>query len=556
MKTRAVLHGVAVVLLLTLAGVSAATAGQVSVAILPFDVNAQEKLDYLRDGLQEMLASRLGASDGVTVLSRDQVRKALPEGARVSPETARAAAAKMGASHVLYGSLTLVGNSLSLDARLVDAGGASKSFYAEGQGLEALIPKVTEISSQIVSALTGVAPVRPAAAPKATPNAPAPPAAPAAPAAPQGLNVPQAPAVVGIITATAATAAPAAPAPVTSPAEAVIKLNDEKGGPWRSRTLPFDVVGLAVADVDGDGRQEVVLLDARHVYVYRIERGDAVELQSWEAPRSWDCKAIDAADLNGDGRAEIYVTAIVNHKSASFVLEENGGKLAKVIDGVPYYLRVIDYPGEGKVLIGQEMDRDAAFRPGIYRMRRSGAKLEQGEILTSNVKFDVFNILPLSHEGKVDYLAVQSDELLHLWAEGKDDWRSQDCYAGSRNYVEMQSRTFSQDDNVREYLPQRLLALEGGRFVGAVVSTGGVSRWLATYKHYSGGELRLLTRNPQGLAVAWTSPGIDAYIADIAAGDVDGDGQQEWVAAVSMKGSWNPLASEKSGLVVYRLPGH
>ncbi len=538
----------ALVAALALLGLMAGGVGaaQIKVAILPFEVNAQQSLDYLREGLSDMLASRLGADEAIEVVGREQVAAALGEGARLTAEKARSVGKKLAASHVLYGSLTLVGNGLSLDARLLEVAGGTKSFFAEGQGIEQLIPKVGELSSQVCTALTGRAPVvaqAAAAAPQPASQAAPPSVAPAAPGA--------------LVTATAAVQ-PAAPAPAALPpgprAEGpFVKLNDETGA-WKSRTLPFDVRGVAVADVDGDGRLEIVFLDQRHVYVYRLENAALAELHRWEAPRAADCLSVDAADINRNGRAEVYVSAIVNKQPSSFVLEMAGAKIAQVADQIEFYLRVVDYPGEGPILIGQRMDRDAAFRPGIFRLAWSGGKLAPGEPLTQDKRLTVYNMLPVAREGKVDYLAVLSDDLLHLYSQGEEEWRSADYFAGSRLYVEIHSKNVSREEPIRDYLPQRMLCVDGGRLVAAVANKSFISHWLKTYKNYAGGELRLLAWGPQGPSEAWTSRPMDAYIADIAAGDIDGDGTVELLAAASLKGSWNPLARSKSGLTVYRLP--
>jgi len=534
--------GVAALALALLLGV-VSVGWAASVAILPFEVNAQDRLDYLREGLSDMLASRLGGSDGVETVARERVAAALPAGGgRLSDDKARAVGAKLGASHVLYGSLTVIGNSLSLDARLVEVKGGTRAFFAEGQGIDSLIPKVGEISAQAAAALTG-RPAPLAAAPRPAP------VAPAAPAAPAGVPT----ATASLVAATATPAAPIVAAPAQTPGDAFVKLNDETGA-WRSRPLSFDVRGMALADVDGDGRNEIVFLDDHIVYVYRYDKQNLVELERWEAPKAADCLTVDAADLNGNGRAEIYVTALRNKKLASFVLELTGTKLVKLVDGIDYFLRVVDYPGQGKVLVGQRMDRDAPYRPGICRLSWQGKTLQPGEVYTEEVRFTVYNWQPVAQESGVGCLSIQSDDLLHLYAAGAEEWRSQDYYAGSRLYFDLFSRKVSNDEPQREYLPQRVLSIDGGRLIAGVANKGFISRWLKTYKDYAGGEVRLLTWNPQGLNEAWASRPIDGYIADIAAGDLDGDGALELLAAVSMKSSWNPIQRTKSGLVVYRLP--
>ena len=534
------------VLVLLLGAAASAAAAQPRVAILPFEVNAEARLDYLREGLGDMLASRLGIDEAIQVVGREQVRAALGEGGRLSDEKARALAARLGATHALYGSLTVIAGSLSLDARLVPLEGVSKAFFAEGQGMESLIPKGTELSSQVNAALTGrtAAPAATAAQARPAAQPPAPAAMQAAPAAP----APAAPAV-----ALGASAVPPVQ-PAAPPGEGpFIRLNDESQA-WRSRTLSFDVRGLAVADIDGDGRLEIIFLDERRVHVHRMEQANLVEVTKYEAPRSFECLGVDAADLNGNGRAEIYVTAMSNHKLASFVLELAGSKLGRMMDGLDYYLRVVDYPGAGRILVGQRMDREAAFKPGIFRLSWQGQGLVEGESLTTQDKLNVFNFSPIPYEKGVGYLAILSDDLLHLYSAGSEEWRSQDYYAGSHLYVEFYSRQVSQEEATREYLPQRILTIDGGKLIAAVANKGVLSRWLKTYKKYAGGELRLLGWNPHGLSEVWVSRAIEGYVADIAAGDIDGDGALELLAAVSMKTGWNPLNRAKSGLVVYRMP--
>lgn len=569
---------------------AARAAAEVTLAILPFEVNAQDKLDYLREGLCDMLSSRLGANEAISVIGRDQLRPVLVEGQKMTPDKARALAAKLGAKGVLYGSLTVIGNGLSLDATLIEASGAQKSFYAEGQGLEALIPKVTEISSQVSVALTGVPLVQQAAAPAPKPAAlavsqPSAPVVALAPVAAAGLAAPAVQAVQNAAqgtaqgtlqgaaeTATKAVQAPVVQAAATPPPPAAASIvpvavslpsdkpgatkggNKDESGVWRSRLLPIQARGMALGDIDGDGRQEIVLLDGGRLLVYRLESGQLVELYSYEFPRATDCLSVDAADVKGGGRAQIYVTALRNKQPASFVLELEGSRLVKTADDIEYYLRAVNYPGQGPVLMGQKMDYHSAFKPGIYRMRWSGKALEPDELLSSDSRVNVYSILPVKREDRLVTVALLSDDYLHVFNGKDEEWRSADYFGGSNLFVETYPRSIPNEEPMREYLPQRLVGVDGGRYIAVVAHKGTVSHWLARYKNYTSGEVKLLAWNPQGLSEAWVSPVLDGYICDIAVGDIDGDGHAELVAAVVGSGGWNPLASSKTGLVVFRLP--
>ena len=62
-------------LLFTAAGSAAETAKKV--AILPFEINAPKDLSYLREGIMDMLASRISWEGKVEVIEEQLVKEAL-----------------------------------------------------------------------------------------------------------------------------------------------------------------------------------------------------------------------------------------------------------------------------------------------------------------------------------------------------------------------------------------------------------------------------------------------------------------------------------------------
>jgi len=48
-----------------------------SIAVLPFTVNSQENIDYVKQGVWDMLISRLSMNDSLSVVSKDQVSSAI-----------------------------------------------------------------------------------------------------------------------------------------------------------------------------------------------------------------------------------------------------------------------------------------------------------------------------------------------------------------------------------------------------------------------------------------------------------------------------------------------
>ena len=82
------------VLLIALSTSVFAAAKTATVAIVPFKVNAEKDMSFLRDGVYDMLSSRLTKEGEVEVLNRQTVEKALPSTA--GPLTEAAAGSSAG----------------------------------------------------------------------------------------------------------------------------------------------------------------------------------------------------------------------------------------------------------------------------------------------------------------------------------------------------------------------------------------------------------------------------------------------------------------------------
>ena len=125
-----------------------------SVAILPVVIHAAEQQDYLRDGLADMLASRLGQQPGIGVILVDD-----PAKATLDPSAARAAAQGVGAQWVLFGSFTRFGEGASLDMQClpVAAPGAPgpRSIFVQSAQIAELIPRLDGLAERVALHVLG-----------------------------------------------------------------------------------------------------------------------------------------------------------------------------------------------------------------------------------------------------------------------------------------------------------------------------------------------------------------------------------------------------------------
>ena len=132
--------------------------GTSKVAILPFQTNANENIDYIKRGIREMLTARVTYGDDLSVVEHHLVKDAL---SRVGPsELTKQGVQKLGstleADYVIFGSISKIGNNVSIDISMLNVlqGGITKPVFAQSVGLDEVIPKVSSLAQEIVDSIT------------------------------------------------------------------------------------------------------------------------------------------------------------------------------------------------------------------------------------------------------------------------------------------------------------------------------------------------------------------------------------------------------------------
>lgn len=159
-----------------LVGSAASAAPPIRVALLPVVVHSLDQQAYLRDGIGDMLATRLARDARLIVIAIGD-----PEQATTDPDLALQSAREVGASWAVFGSFTRFGEGASLDLKCLDVGqevvdGERRSIFVQAGTLGEIIPRLDALSEKIALHIaTGadapdVAAGPPAAAPHAASN--------------------------------------------------------------------------------------------------------------------------------------------------------------------------------------------------------------------------------------------------------------------------------------------------------------------------------------------------------------------------------------------------
>ncbi len=202
--------------------------------------------------------------------------------------------------------------------------------------------------------------------------------------------------------------------------------------------LPFAAKHFAAADFDGDGAIEYVFSDGVRLHIYRQEPAGWREIWTEAGPgigSGVQHLYLGAADINGAGRPQIFVTAMEEGKVRSSVLEARDGTYRRIMK-MPGFVRVVNYPGRGPMLIGQDFDPERFFAGTPKQYTWSGDKYSAGTEVPLPAGVGLYDFV-LVNFGEPDLLLVALDDRDHVlvYSRGALIWKSVERYEGSDTVV-------------------------------------------------------------------------------------------------------------------------
>lgn len=533
---------------------SAAAAKETKVVLFEFDVNSKEDLGYLKSGISALLPSRLSVPEKITVIENYLLQKELAKSPKKTLTNLTAVSEKLGADFMVFGSITKLGENISIDASLVDLLNDKKStpVFIQSIGMDNMIPEINNLAKKIKALIRGekIVPLPDAYgtnddlysedqdAPTVTAEEP---------------RLPEEPVYEAPIRKKSRRKIVAAPKPVFKKTPPLLK--DEPSISHIIKHTPLHY--LASGDINGDGKQELLVAAEAKILVYQINGNTLIPAGEIKTKVTTNIIRIDIANLNNNETDEIYISSYDGRAPNSLVIEYQKGKYETLFESKIWFFRVMD----DNVLMGQKADTSRILLGAVHVLEWKNNELISREevILPGGVSLYGYTENDIDEDIDDEYIAFYKGlfsaryQLVILSYTGRIEWQDTENFGGTPNTL----TELPYGDDAERLLPVPLRILcedyNSDDRLDLILARNSKSKkgLLSKMVHYNQGEVMSLQWNGSDLETNWTTGIIKGYVTDYIMADFDNDNKKELVMlSVSDEGFWGKA---KNTIRVYKL---
>lgn len=481
-------------------------------AVAPFQVNGSDSYQYLKNAIPPMLSSRLfTAGTNEPVAGQDSLASAAaPQNQQKAQELRK----KHKADYLVYGTVNVIGDNASLDISVV----GENNFYwqkSSQNNVNNLLASVNSVAGSINQEVfkTGGA-VSSAAVPQAKNSS--------------FIN--------------AETGAPSAS--YLNPELRYQGVDENKS---RSQTLPYESVGMQIADFDGNGFNEVLLGSSNDIIMYTYSNNQLKELARKNIYSSANILRMSVLPYKGKNYIIVATNDEANNDARSYIFLFNG-KQFQEITNTRYYLNVTKTSAYGEPeLVGQNSDATRFVKGAVFRMNFDGKSVSKGSNLSLLPgKADVFNFtwVPSSQDSGDVIAVIDDQDRLNIFdSKGKILSKTEEYYASTANRVATTrdiggfASKEGKIDLLYHYVPNAINVTDldnDGRYELIMSKPLSIAAgMLNNYRNYAQSEVHALIWDGVGTNLLWKTRRIKGTITDVKIADPNNDGVLDLVINVN-----------------------
>jgi hypothetical protein len=342
----------------------------------------------------------------------------------------------------------------------------------------------------------------------------------------------------------------------------------------RSQEVPFRAQAMAVGELTGDGTMKLAISDGQGIFIYNLDKGGIKQRWSVAGITSDNVIAVDAADINGNGVAEIFVTNYVMSYTTqgvqtgfglrSYVLEYRDGKFVKIWDDVNLHFRVLEGPDGKPQLYAQAPGNDKPFDGPVRQYTWQGNRYAPGVAVSLPKPLNTlygFSLADLDGDGAPETLVLDQNDYLRIFDRGGSEiYRSSDRYGGTELFLEYDPSRAG--ENPRSGVQPMRVTLQGRMYFQDLLGDG--KKQLVVPRNtpstgytfitrlYDKGKIFGLNWDGVGMQAVWETRELPGYVADFALIDPEGTGNRKLVLLV-VQTNLLGMAKSRSSVVVLDL---
>ncbi len=503
-----------------------------NVALFSFNADGAGKYSNLRDGLRAMIAGRLEAGKGISVVENSlsiEQQQAFIDG---YPEESASVFSQLNAEYIGAGQLSASGDRLSLLMTFYrENGTAPVHLKIEAENEQQILAAVETLTKKITEEVFGI---------RTLPVASASP-----PQQKKGIEAFQ-------------TEHPDRRLKEDIVSGAALSMEDvgitiAQGDILRrSSSLADGVIALASGDLDGSGNREIIVVSPDNLKIFNFSRGMLEERAEYPFESALAVHAVNTADLDSDGNDEIYLSAVKNNRLSSMILSWNLRDGVQVnMKDIRWAIRPVNLPGDGIVLAGQSRAQAQAYflEPGLYILEIEADAIRRGKKIYVPGGINLFDFVHGDIDGDGEKEIISITSRLELAVHSQHNrllWRSEDDFGGTKIYLgsrwqEDNSGVIGEVANDGEsfadlqYVPVRLVAVDinndGRDEIVSAKNTLSTFKVLKNTRGFSSGKAVCLGWDGTEMQELWSTDMVEGYITGIEyihySGEGEASGEQE-----------------------------
>lgn len=213
-------------------------------------------------------------------------------------------------------------------------------------------------------------------------------------------------------------------------------------GAKMTATVPVDMRAMAVGDVNGNGEKEILLLAGQDLRLFSAKDNAITRTAETSLPSNLVIHAMNLADLDGDGKEEIYLSGTDGLYVSSMIMKYDPANGFQIVSrNIPWYVRPLFIPEKGLQLVGQQrgVEKINLVNPGLYLLTLDPqGEVTKGERMALPTSVNLFDFVyaDLDGDGFSEIVVVDQKEKLRVYNPGNElMWVSQKNFASSKIYL-------------------------------------------------------------------------------------------------------------------------